>query len=187
MLYFLHSCHWSCSFCKLNNVSVFQNATLKLQIRPHKKFACSGSKILWLEYPQQEEQTRQEQTAGKKQKGKGVPSHSRAEQSLIKGHRLQLLPSQTHPSLGFLYPQLGTGTAKDNQTEQLILNLLERDSINPTLKPLLHEIGLETLLWVYLNQTNSPYRFFFPSFLVLFWVFFHIKYSEKGKKSLRRT
>lgn len=84
----------------------FQDATLKLQIRPHKKFAWSGSKILCLKYPQQEQQITQEQTAfqgaGKKQKGKGISSLSRAEQSLVKGDTLQLFPSQTHPSLGFL-------------------------------------------------------------------------------------
>lgn len=88
----------------------FQDATLEPQIRPHKKFAWSGSKILRLEYPQQEIQTRQEQTsfhgAGKKQKGKGIPSLRRAELSFIKGHKLQLIPfvfpSQARTSLGFL-------------------------------------------------------------------------------------
>lgn len=77
---------------------------------PIKKFAWSGSKILCLEYAQQEIQTRQEQTAfhgaGKKQKGKGIPSLRRAELPFIKGHMAQLIPflfpSQTHTSLGFL-------------------------------------------------------------------------------------
>lgn len=97
VLWFLQtkSCAW-----------LFQDAALKLQIRPHKKFAWSGSEILCLEYPQQEKQTRQEQTAfssaGKKQNDEGIPSLRRAEQSFIKGHRLQLIPSQTGTSLGFL-------------------------------------------------------------------------------------
>lgn len=45
----------------------YPDATLKSQIRPHKKFAITmeggGSKILYSEYPWQKEQTRQEQTA----------------------------------------------------------------------------------------------------------------------------
>lgn len=156
-------------------MSNYPDATLKPRSDLIRNLLSSwgGLKILHLDYSLQKELTKPEQTAFHRRVK--VPQLGRAEQSLIKRHVHSI--HSPFPSLTEMYPFrifLASSWKRycRRQLNQMThLQPPREGQCKYSLKPLLPEMGLGTPYWVYLKQTNSPYRFFF--FFSFFRIFPH--------------